>query len=179
MLEIQEIEVDGLKFQLHPMSPLEARKWDVRVVRLVAPLLGALDGAKLTEKTAEEDEEKSESEDLDISFSNVGKAIQEAFNLLSDSDMEAFLKGMFAKVIFIPDDAPSIPLTTTQAIDKALAGGNGPMTVYKLLYEVAKYNKFTPFALLGGGGATEGIAGSPLLTKMKGLALGRLGASTP
>lgn len=186
MLEAVTIEVEGKSFQLNPMPVLEARKWDFKIMQLIAPLLRALDGQG--EKKAAGDEEVLASigkgdapqEELgNISFGNVAGAIQEALQSLTDEQVDALLRGLFKRVTWLPGDGVNPPtLLDSEKNINAAFDELGPSALYRLVFEVAKYNKFTPFALAGAGGPIPGILGSLRPGSRKGLDLGRLATST-
>lgn len=190
MQEVETVEIEGMQFQLLPMPCLTARKWDMQVLRLLAPLLGALDGIAggAEEKQSPEeppledpDADLAESEEdsagaisgAEIKFKKVADAIGNALSALSDAQQEALINGLLFYAQRV-DVTPGIPLSNTSNINKAFAG-QSPVAIYTLVYHIARYNKFTPFAVLGTGGQIKGILGS-LVPKavQKGIRLDRL-----
>lgn len=196
MLEAETVMIGEMEFQLLPMPCLTARKWDFKILQLLAPLVGALDGLHEDKDAAPEPEPEPEpaedaeavegSEDVvgaqerngsglsgTVEFSKIASALIAAMETLSDVQQEQLIAGMFFHVQRI-DCRPSIALTTPANINKAFSR-QSPSTMYELLYHVARFNKFTPFAVLGTGGRIKGILGSLVPSKIqKGLDLGRL-----
>lgn len=201
MLDPETVEIEGMTFQMLPMPYLTARKLDLQIVKLLTPLLGALDGLvggdEKPEALGDSDDSLGEGADGDepdgelaeqessdaaddnswmsssIKFDKVAAAIGRALGALSDAQQEKLFVDMMFHVQRI-DCTPGIPLTSSVNINRALSGSS--LTVqYKLMYHVARYNKFTPFAGLGAGGKTGGILGSLVPSKFKkGLKLDRL-----
>lgn len=198
MCEPEIVTVDGLEFQLLKMPLLEARTCDAKIARILVPLLGALDAfgnskgddapvesdpgksalAALPEGVTAEPPEAPAAEDStdDIKdFSLVAQSIQRALSSLPDSVMDALMKSMLSRVTCLNCEDGPLVLNNSHNIDKAF-DGLGPVSLYKLIYEVARFNKFTPFVLAGAGDATGGILASLVPGGIrKGLSLARLG----
>lgn len=174
MLTAGTFEIDGINFSIMPMPIMEARKWDFKIARLLVPLLGALDGFKESDEApkSEEGEQPAADEDKSVADSigmaKVAEAVQKALSTLSDAEVDAMITGMTSRVTaLVPGAAPRL-LSERGAMDEVFAG-MGPIGIYKLLFEVARYNKFSPFAL---GGAGSPVAG--LLQRRTGFDLSRL-----
>jgi hypothetical protein len=190
MLEVKEIEIRGARFQLTPMDPFKAKKCDTKVMKILAPILAGFMGGSVkkgpskpaaTEDAATEDAVLDE-DDLQVDGAVLGKAFVSALGELEDSDQ--LFKDLFGGVVWLPDDTQvagtsQLLLDSQNAISKAFKFiGAGPSLFYELAFEVARFNKFTPFVLLEGGAETSGTSGFGVLAKMKGLGLGRLGGLT-
>ena len=191
MREPAFVDVEGVNFQILPMPLIEARKWDGKIAMILVPLLGALDAfdekpAKVAEP-AEEIEandgapvepasSKDPSDDVDIKdFSKISMSLQAALSALPDEVMNTMIRGMLSKVTCISCENGPLVLNCDKNIDIAFEGC-GPVALYKLVFEVARFNKFTPFVLAGAGGATGGILASLVPGGIrKGLSLARLG----
>jgi hypothetical protein len=169
MLEPKQIELEGETFQLTPMNPFKARKADAKIMKILAPLVGGLLAGQGGDKDVA---------DLNISGDILASALVQALGELEETD--TLFVELFANVTWLPSDTTAAKVATLQldslkSIEKMLTFvGAGPMLFYMLAFEVAKYNKFTPFVLLGGGEATPGTNGLQKLFGTKGLALGRL-----
>lgn len=178
------VEIDGREFTILGMPLMEAQKWDIKVLGLLAPLAGAIDGLDLggasgetrastsaeeddavaesaltaEEAAAKEAEEKSEDvAGLGVkNFAVIGAAIQRSLTSLPDPDRNALIRGMLKRVTCAPPGMSAVLLDTDQNIDKAFTG-LGPTSLYKLLFHVARVNKFTPFAA-----AADGSVGGPV-----------------
>ena len=198
-MRTEQVTIDGVSFQLMPMPLLEARKWDAKILMILAPLLGALDAlgsapakeaddlpmealaAELVPEEGAEPQtaEQEQAAETPADFAKIAVCFQKALSALSDEVMSAMVRGMFARVSCIPVEGAPFPLNTDRAVDQAL-GDCGPLSIYKLMFEVAKFNKFTPFALAAVGGETGNILASLVpAAARKGLQLGRLAGSTP
>lgn len=186
-----KVEIDGREFTILGMPLMEAQKCDIKILGLLAPLAGAIDGLDLggsgddaseatgisaSSTSAEEDDADSESaltsEEImardaesrssDVAglgvknFAIVGAAIQRALSSLSDPDRNALIRSMLKRVTCIPPGASAVLLDSDAHIDAAFSG-LGPTSLYKLLFHVARVNKFTPFAA-----AADGSVGGPV-----------------
>ena len=191
MREPAFVDVEGVNFQILPMPLMEARKWDAKILMVLAPLLGALDafGEKPTEGAepavevgaddvgpVEPAGSKDTSDDVNIKdFSKISMSLQAALSALPDEAMNTMIRGMFSKVTCISCENGPLVLNCDKNIDIAFEGC-GPVALYKLVFEVARFNKFTPFVLAGAGDATGGILASLVPGGIrKGLSLARLG----
>lgn len=204
-MRTEQVTVDGISFQLLPMPLMEARKWDAKVLMVLAPLLGALDAfgpskAKKTSKTEEaegdepaidaelapdaepvdeaDESEKPAEDDTPVDFAKLTACFQKALSALPDETMNALVRGMFARVTCLPLEGSPFVINTDKNVDAAFEGC-GPISMYKLMFEVARFNKFTPFAVAGAGTETGGILASLVPAgARKGLNLARLAGST-
>ena len=193
MREPAFVNVEGVNFQILPMPLMESRKWDAKILMVLTPLLGALDafeekpkveeGAEPTAEIgtegdlpAEAPEVEKPADDVEIKdFSKISQSLQAALSALPDEVMNTMIRGMFSKVTCIDCENGPLVLNCDKNIDIAFEGC-GPTALYKLVFEVARFNKFTPFALAGTGDATGGILASLVPGGIrKGLSLARLG----
>lgn len=183
MLEISQITVAGHVFQIVPMDPFEQRRLDARIMKILAPILASLVGAAKSQDKPEAPVEgviqEPSSDDLEIDGEVVGKALAAALSDLSSTDSETMFRDLFKGLTWLgedggPDVAP-VPMTSSDKISKVFrAMGVGPTIFYKLAFEVARFNKFTPFEFAEGGVKIPGMSGLPALAKKAGLDLGRL-----
>jgi hypothetical protein len=196
MLEVKEIEIRGARFQLTPMDPFKAKKCDIKVAKVVVPVLLVLKGMTAgvkpsldSPRDAEEEEPadvspvpKEEEDPLaGLDPEMLVQALTMALGELDDSDQ--LFKDLFAGVVWISESddqangAPSqLLLDSTNAISKAFRLiGEGPTMFYRLAFEVARFNKFSPFSAIGGGAGTPGTSGLQKLFGTKGLDLAKLG----
>ena len=175
MLEVKEVEVKGHKFQLTPLDPFKAKKCDTKIMKVLAPLLAGLMGGSKKGTTPE----GAEPAEAEIDGAMLGQCLAAAIGELEESD--TLFRDLFSTTVWLPDDVQAagcaqLLLDSQNAITKAFTKiGEGPSMFYELAFEIARYNKFTPFAVLGGGEPTPGTSGSGMLARMKGLGLGRLG----
>jgi len=130
MLEPKKIKIEDKEFQLQPLKVMVALRLDKKVITLLLPLL-------------------SNVKDLDSEI-NLGSALgkfAESLQNLPDDEYESFMKDLFSTVTYLPKKG--IPVELSEAMDSAFQGNITAM--YKLAWEVMKYNKFSPFELMAGG----------------------------
>ena len=184
MLEPKTIVMEGETFQLTPMNPFKAQKADAKIMKVLVPLVGGLLAATGGQKDGAAPTEGAEETDLSVSGEVLSAALSQALGELDGTD--ALFKDLFATVVWLPSDTAAagsngkqlaqLSLDSQGNIERAFTFiGAGPQLFYRLAFEVAKYNKFTPFVLLGGGEAIPGMSGLKGLLGTKGLALERLG----
>lgn len=142
MLEPKSIVIDGMAFQFQPLPAMRALRLDKRVVTLIVPVIGSM---------------KEFSLDAEIPLDQVAQGISTALQGLSDSDFETLVADLLSTVVHQPSGEPPIQLEP-QSINKYFQGKL--MTLYKVAFEVMRYNKFSPFALLEGGAAMRQIISS-------------------
>lgn len=135
MLAPLDIEIDGIKFQLKPLSPLDVFRLDKTILGLVAPALSGLG--------------KGASGKLEIQFDKSSSALANLLIQLPDDLVTTFLTKALSRTIWIGAEG-AVELKTETAINKAFAESN-VMAIYKLLWEVLKYNKFSFFGLMDSG----------------------------
>jgi len=149
---IEDVEVDGIKCQLHCIPTRKKMLLDSKVIRVIGPIMGGLAG--LTPEMAEKE--------IDPAFiSGMFNRIGEALASLPDYEYEALLNDLLSSVTaIVPGKAP-VQLDAA-GIDTALRG-YGTKTVYQILMAVLKFNKFLPFDLgglaLSTGNGTKATAG--------------------
>lgn len=133
MIEAKLIKINGMEFQLRPIPILSALKLDKKVVSLLLPLLGGVEDLSL---------------DAKIDIGKGMNAIAEVLGKMPDVEFEKFVIDMLSSTVAIlPGQAPQE--ISAGNFNTIFAGSL--MTVYKLLWEVMKFNKFSPFGLAGGG----------------------------
>ena len=133
MLEAKNIEIDKIQFQLNPLKGFKAIKLDKKVVSLLIPLFKGL-------------------KDLDSEL-DLGKSIDgigSALDSMKEDEFEKFTIDLLSTTIILIDGKPPMEIDKN-VIDTEFQGNT--ITFYKLLFEVMKYNKFTPFVLASGGGS--------------------------
>jgi hypothetical protein len=133
MIETKLIAIDGIEFQLRSIPILSALKLDKKVVSLLLPLLGGVEDISL---------------DAKIDIGKGVNAIAEVLGKMPDVEFEKFVIDMLSSTVaMVPGEgAQDISAGNFNTI---FAGRL--MTVYKLLWEVMKFNKFSPFVLAEGG----------------------------
>jgi hypothetical protein len=136
MLQIDElvknVNVDGLEFQINLMDPLDALALDKKVVGLLLPMAGEIQNLN-----------------SEINIGSILNGLSDSFMKMPKEDFKEFIVDMFSCVIC--NGSPPLQLTRDQ-INKTFKGKL--FSIYKLIWEVMKFNKFSPFELLGAGGVT-------------------------
>jgi len=128
MLEAKEIVIDEMKFQLNPLKGFKALKLDKKIVSILMPMIKGIDSL-----------------DSDIDFGKAISGLAEALESMKDDDYEKFILDLLSTTIYTP--AGKVPEVLGQtAIDNYFQGC--ATTLYQLMFEVMKYNKFTPFELV-------------------------------
>jgi hypothetical protein len=87
------------------------------------------------------------------SFAAIASAIGTALQTLSDAEQMQYIRCMLKNVTFLGAEGTEQRdqlLDSEIAINRVLTGSS-PLTIYLLIFHVARYNKFTPFALAAAG----------------------------
>lgn len=144
MIEPKTIEVDNLSFYLQPMRPLKAIRLDKQIISLIVPALKGLgDMSEL-------------SLDTEIDFGKLFEGISEALQNMDGDTFEKFLQELFATVSFLESGKSPEELSNDAIINRVFQG-ESLMTMYKLAFEIMKFNKFTPFEMVGVGNVVKQI----------------------
>lgn len=137
---VHKVKVDDIECQLHPIPMRTKMALDGKVLRFISPAAKAL---------------FSQAHDRTIDQEMMGLIIQgisESFAALNAVEFDSMMSELLSSVIAtIPGKAP-VQLSGKD-FDTALHGYSS-MTVYKIIFEVMRYNKFLPFEL---GGLVQSI----------------------
>lgn len=144
MLEVKNIEIGEMEFQLNPLKGFTAIKLDKKVVSLLIPLFKGVTDLDSTI-------------DLGKSIDGIGKALDS----MKEIEFEKFTIDLLSTTILLLDGKPPMEINKT-VIDIEFQGNS--IIFYQLLFEVMKYNKFTPFVLasVGGSQTLKTLIGSAL-----------------
>jgi len=144
MIETIDVNVDGLKFSIQQFTARQALRLEKKTITVLSPVLKVLsdDNVKSIKKN------KKSSLDQDIDISKIANVIQEILQNFSDDDFENYVFKMFENVICYEEGSTPTQMTS-EIFDRIFVGKN--ITIYKLLIEVMKANKFSFFGLMGGG----------------------------
>jgi hypothetical protein len=146
-LKSEKREIDGLTFYIMQFPARKCIKLEKKTITYLAPMLTMLEGIKSLED--------------EIDFSKIVIGIQQVLQNLNEDALEQFIFNMIESTsVNIKDDngvEKSILLNSNNGLifDTVFIGKN--ITVYKLLLEIMKVNKFGFFELMGGGGEITGI----------------------
>jgi len=144
MIEPKEFEIEGLRFYTQPLPAFTAVKLDKKVIQLALPVLNGLSDFSM------------ESE-VDIEAITAG--VSESLTKLTDEDFENFiLKLLSATTYQGTADAPANSEITKSSVNEIFQGRI--LGLYKVLLEVMRFNRFSPFELMGDGSAIKTILSS-------------------
>ena len=129
-----------------PMNPIKALILDKRVLSLLAPLLAGLKGVK----------PDATEEDVELDFEAISRGLQDALGNFSDTDYEKFVNDLL-QYVTVKTNNGALACNDSRAI--GVFSGNLQL-IYKLMIEVMRFNKFTPFALVDSGVGIRGIVTS-------------------
>lgn len=130
MAKLFDTEVSGIKCQLTRIPLQKMLLLDRKVMGILGPVMGSFAGM---DQSAEADMEKI--------FRNVASAL----GSLGDTEYEALMNDLLGTVVATAPGKPPLQLIGNN-LDTAL-GDSGMMTIYKIVMEVLKFNKFLPFDL--------------------------------
>lgn len=147
MIEPKNIELDGMKFQLQPLPSLKALRLDKKVIELVVPVIGGI---------------KEFSLDAEIDLEAVSKAFSESLGRMRDDEFEKLVADLLSSVLYLPIGGTPQELNP-EVINQVFRGKIS--LIYKLAFQVMRYNKFSPFELVGGGNVISKILSSTEQTK--------------
>ena len=120
----------GLQFQLQPLPAGTAMLLDRKVMGLLAPVVKGL----------------AESKDDGIDASALADAVTNMVTTMPDEEYQIFIRDLFSTVTHLPKDGA--PTELNSCFDTAFAGNT--YSIYELIIEVMRYNKFGPFELMTG-----------------------------
>lgn len=135
MISSKKIELEGMTFNVQPLPAMTAVKLDKKVLTVVLPAISGLKNLSL---------------DSELDLGALSMAVSEALGRLPDSEFENLVIDLLSCVIYLPKGDSPVELTSIQQINSVFCGKI--VLIYKLLFEVMRFNKFSPFALLEGGG---------------------------
>lgn len=194
----QEVIIEGKRFQLQLIDPFESIGLDVRVAQLCTPLVSMMgELGKASQEQAEAPQEPAPEGEEAEGATLPEKAPEEAGNSLGDdlsdeaidalfngfvtlikslkpSDFSALVKELLDSVTYM-GEKKTIRLADSTALERKMIFGQNLMSMYRLVFEVARFNKFLPFALGDIGALIQGTPlsqGSSATTIKKGLTLG-------
>ena len=131
MLEPKNVIIDDeLEFQLTPIPVMHALVLDKQIVSLLLPAMSGFAGL----------------DTIDMS-ETVGE-LSGALQKMGDKEFQKFVIALTATTIFIPAGGAPVELNENK-INEIFSGRL--FSLYKLLLEIMRYNRFSPFELIGGG----------------------------
>lgn len=159
------VNIAGQGFSLYPIPPRRAGELERKLLKVILPAMvgglgNLLRGADFSGLDGKNDTETGKAlisrllgSSVDLAV--VTNSVMDSLGALSDIEFNALLVGMFERVqwIRVNGDGSQTPtfLTSGELIDSAF---EDTLSMYKLMYEVARYNKFLPFGMAGTGTPT-------------------------
>jgi hypothetical protein len=149
MLEPKNVEIDGMKFQLRPMPALRALRLDKKVISLLVPALGGLKDLDL---------------EAGVDVEAMAQGVSKALERMPDEGVENLAVDLLSGSVHTPKGKAPQEITA-DVINDIFRGALA--TLYKLMFKIMEYNKFSPFVLVGGGNVMERIRSLTGQTKKK------------
>ena len=163
----KQISINGKDYTLFRIPSLKGMHLEIKFLKMAIPALVAVNGiqgvfGKLPKK-----------EDGSLDFSNIGKidigailgsidmatvseALGAMLSALPEHELDSLVAGVMRSVMTFVPGKGSCTLVSPDLIDLAF---DDTLDMYRVMFEVARFNKWRPFALLSSGPATEATAG--------------------
>jgi len=139
MLDKKEITIGENIFELSPLKGRKALRLDRKVVTLLLPVFKGIDMKDMSMNALQSN----------IDLGAIVDGITEGLGKMSEQEYSDFIEELLSTVIVKPKGVAPAQMSG-EVLDTLCLP---PIDTYKLLFEVMRYNKFTPFALgLGGEG---------------------------
>jgi hypothetical protein len=138
LIEPKKVEINGRTFEIRPMRALKAARLDRKLLSILVPAIGGLG------------ELRDLSGGATIDMEALAAGLQKGLASMSDDDFTAFVAEMVSTTVCHEPGKPPIELSDAAAVDAVFTLDLS--SLYALIFEVAKYHKFIPFALLSSGG---------------------------
>lgn len=136
-------EIDGIKFIINKFNPMEALQVERKIMSILIPVVSGLFSGN--------DKESKNLLDSQLDFGSLGESFQKAFGSLSELEFEQLVIKTLNKVQAEIPEQPPIQINNIGNFNIVFANAPSLLTVYKLIFEVMKVNKFCFFGLLGDG----------------------------
>lgn len=133
MLKPMTKTIGGYAVTFVPLPATSAAALDVRVVRLLLPVLNSVDLSKVTDLKA------------DVDLSGVLPAIQGALATLDTASINALLIDSLTGCTIVAPGQPAEEVTSLDVIDRLFAGELD--TMYRVVFESWRFNRLSPFKL--------------------------------
>lgn len=140
MTQIKQ-NINGIEFQINLLPLMTRVRLDIRVARMIAPVLGSLGIAGT-----------ADIKDImhsDIKLDNIADGISRALEALPEHELLSLLRECLACVTAIAPGKPAIDLDSERACEEVFADNH--FTIYQVFFAVLKHNKIVPFGLSGIG----------------------------
>lgn len=149
-LENKKIIIEGKEFHLTPLPVMRALKLDKKIVSLILPIFGGIENFSL---------------EAEVDLSKMISAFSNSLSKMPDEDYQEFILSMLSTTIYCPSGGTPCEFSSENSL--TVFRGN-LILLYKLLWEIMKYNQFSPFVVVGGGSQMiETFISEKLKTKQK------------
>lgn len=163
MKNTKQVTLGDKLFVIHTMKPRTVLGLQKPLARLASPIISAIQPllASVSVQTAKGvmegtvDDSALGNEILSsfssgtIDLNRVSRAIQEAMSALSEGEQDRLICDLLANVQFVPK-VGGAEFLTPDVIDEVFLGA--PNDIYKLAFEVVRFNDFLPFFKKGNTG---------------------------
>jgi hypothetical protein len=139
-ITIKNSDGNDMVFNMQPLPALDAGFLDKEIMSLLIPALGGIENL-----------------DAKFNFEIASKAMSIALRKLSKQEYSQLISELLRTTQHIAQEKEVKSLTLDDINNLFLGNLKG---LYKLIYEVMKFNKFTPFEMVEGGSLIQKIRGS-------------------
>jgi len=144
MRDPKQVTIGDKVFTLNPMKARAAGEFQRKLGKVIIPLLGGIQAMQSVGDLGS------------LPMDMLTGGLQQALTALPDAEFDTLLLGMCKYVSTTIEGKGVCTLHTGDLVDAAI---DKPTDLYILMFEIARYNEFLPFALLGDGSATPGTLG--------------------
>jgi len=139
---VKKINVDGLDFQITKLPAMEAMRMEKKLMTVLAPV-----AMSFMNPDANGTKDMMES---NIDFTKVAKVVSDVLSSLPDHEYEQIIISSLRGVVYL--ETGKAPEEITLPVFNRIFVGQ-LLSVYKVMFEVMKFNKFCFFELVGGIGS--------------------------
>jgi hypothetical protein len=132
-MEVEKVIINNKEFNLTPLPVMRALKLDKKVISLILPLFSGIEEFDL---------------DAEVDITKMISAFSDSLSKMPDQEYQEFILNMLSTTIYCPSGGTPMEFNSEDSL-RAFQGDI--ISLYKLLWEIMKYNKFSPFAVVGGG----------------------------
>lgn len=133
----KEVVIDDLRFKIYPMGCMKALLLDRKIISMLVPLISGF----------------KDDLEAEVDFKVISEGFQKSLTEMSDAEYKSLVLDLLKDVTIRPKN-PKPGEGESLSIDESVMNSHFEgklMTIYKLIIEVMKFNKFTPFEMVAGG----------------------------
>ena len=141
-------EIDGIEFYITQTPGLKVQRIERKTNILLLPII-----SNLIPKDIKDSKNKKSIMDmlLDIDLSGAILSLKDALSGMDDKEYESYVFSMVEYTKAKKEKEQPVELKNPDNYDKLFTGVS-PLTLYKLLFEIMRFNRFSFFELVGGLG---------------------------